>query len=298
MPVGNLGEIGVVGARRLGNSRSFSYPKLRNEFFCVHKDNLMISDSRRLAYCYSSINSILHIPPKSNLLCNSVMDIKQIRKLHLCKAVDAYGTIKALADATGADASHLSQLNSGHRNIGDKFARKMEDALGLEYGAWDQPPKERHEIGERPEAYKNTTPAEIKGWIPLISYVQAGQWTEAIDLYAPGYAEHVLPTTAPHSLHTFALQVEGASMTLPAGVEGRSFPHGMIIYVDPEKEALPGDYVVARYNGDDRVTFKRLMTEEGRPILVPLNPDRQNYPIIRDEFEVIGKVIDASWGGL
>lgn len=143
----------------------------------------------------------------------------------------------------------------------------------------------------------NTAPASIQGWIPLISYVQAGEWSEAIDLYEPGYGEKVMPTTAPHSSSTFALRVEGRSMTLPDGVTGISFPHGMIIYVDPEMEAMPGDYVVARH-GDNHVTFKKLMMEEGRPVLMPLNPDSKQYPVIRCEFEIIGKVIDGSWGGI
>lgn len=143
----------------------------------------------------------------------------------------------------------------------------------------------------------NTTKIKITGWIPLISYVQAGEWGEAIDIYEPGFSEKVSPTTVPHSNKTFALQVEGDSMTLPSGVQGRSFPPGMIIYIDPERESMPGDYVVAKHNGNSRVTFKRLMIEEGRPILVPLNPDRGTHPVIRDEFEVIGRVIDASWGG-
>lgn len=142
------------------------------------------------------------------------------------------------------------------------------------------------------------SPSIIRGWIPLISWVQAGAWSEAVDLYEPGYAEKVVPTSVRHSEFAFALRVEGDSMTLPEGVHGRSFLHGMVIYVDPRKCANPGDYVVARSLATGRVTFKKLHLDEGRPILVPLNPDRAEYPIIRDEFEIIGRVIDAGWGGL
>jgi len=153
------------------------------------------------------------------------------------------------------------------------------------------------EILSSDDGRSNTTPANIQGWIPLISYVQAGEWSEAIDLYEPGYGEKVMPTTVPHSNSTFALRVEGRSMTLPEGVTGISFPHGMIIYVDPEMEARSGDFVVARH-GENHVTFKKLMMEEGRPVLMPLNPDSKQYPVIRCEFEIIGKVIDGSWGGI
>lgn len=159
----------------------------------------------------------------------------------------------------------------------------------------EQMDKARGILGE--ETFLNTAPVQIRGWVPLISYVQAGNWSETIDIYEPGYGEKVLPTTVPHSQHTFALRVEGASMTRPAGMAGPSFPDGIIIYVDPDKEARIKDYVVARFNVN-QATFKQLMLEEGRPVLVPLNPDRNAFPIIREEFEIIGKVIDASWGGL
>lgn len=148
----------------------------------------------------------------------------------------------------------------------------------------------------KPESKYFPEQITIRGWIPLISYIQAGAWSETIDIYEPGYAERVLPTAAPHSKFTFALRVEGWSMTLPVGIPGNSFPPGMIIYVDPERECRPKDLVVARFKGD--ATFKQLILDEGRPVLMPLNPDRKEYPIIRDEFELIGKVIDASLGGL
>lgn len=147
------------------------------------------------------------------------------------------------------------------------------------------------------EVHGNYSAADIRGWVPLISYVQAGQWSEAMDIYEPGYGEKLSPTTVPHSKSTFALRVEGRSMTRPEGAHGPSFPHGMIIYVDPERDCAPGDYVIARFN-DNHATFKQLSLEEGRPVLVPLNPDSKQYPVIRDEFEIIGRVIDGAWGGI
>lgn len=148
------------------------------------------------------------------------------------------------------------------------------------------------------DAHYNVTPVEIRGYIPLISWIRAGEWDDTVDPYEIGDCEKVCPTTVPHSMATFALRVDGDSMTAPIGAR-RSFPHGMIIYVDPEKKTPNnGDFVVARKLGTQTATFKQLTTDEGRPVLKPLNPDRSAYPIIRDEFEIIGKVIDASWGGL
>lgn len=195
-----------------------------------------------------------------------------------------------LAALVGVSKGAVGQWESGSTEPNGKNLTMLSAILGVT--------AEHITSGAPDTAVNNTSPAEIKGWIPLISYVQAGEWAEAIDLYEPGFAEQVLPTTVPHSMSTFALRVEGDSMTKPEGVRGPSFPDGMIIYVDPERVAEKGDFVVAKHNGNQKVTFKQLATEEGRPVLMPLNPDRKQYPVIRDEFEIIGRVIDASWGGL
>jgi len=141
-------------------------------------------------------------------------------------------------------------------------------------------------------------PVQILGWIPLITYAQAGKSkTESFtrDFTA---IDRVRPTTADCSKSTFALKVEGDSMTLPDGVRGHSFPHGIIIYVDPESAPQPDHYVVARSISDNAVNFRRMILDEGRPVLVALNPDKHAYPTIRESFEIIGRVIDATWGGL
>lgn len=224
-----------------------------------------------------------------NIPQTSGMNVTDNRITNLKRLADEYPSAAAFGRKFDINPSYISQLINRHRGFGEKAAREIEMKMGLPPGTLDQPP---------PQPGDNVSSARIEGYVPLISYVQAGEWAEAIDLYEPGYAEQVRATTVPHSMATFALQVEGDSMTLPAGVPGKSFPPGMIIFVDPEREAEVGDFVVARHNGNSKVTFKRLVQEEGRPILVPLNPDRATYPIIRDEFTVIGRVIDASWGGL
>jgi SOS-response transcriptional repressor LexA len=141
-------------------------------------------------------------------------------------------------------------------------------------------------------------PVPIRGWIPLITYAQAGRYkTDGNRLDFSG-SERVRPTTTECSKSTFALRVEGDSMTLPEGVRGHSFPHGIIIYIDSESIAKPDHYVIARSISDGSVNFRQLMLDEGRHVLVALNPDKSAYPTIRGQFEIIGRVIDATWGGL
>jgi SOS-response transcriptional repressor LexA len=105
--------------------------------------------------------------------------------------------------------------------------------------------------------------------VPLISFVAAGNWGDAVDNYAPGDAEAWVETTVPVKRHTYALRVEGDSM------EPR-FPNGAILIVEPEGEAKNGSYVIVRQNGTD-ATFKQLVHDGGRWYLKPVNP---RYPIM------------------
>lgn len=112
----------------------------------------------------------------------------------------------------------------------------------------------------------------IHGRVPLISWVQAGEFCEAVDMFEPGDAEEWLPCPAPHSDRTYALRVRGDSMTSPYPGQ-RSYPEGTIIFVDPEKPVTNGCRVVAKLDGE--VTFKTYVEDMGRSYLRPINP---NYP--------------------
>jgi SOS-response transcriptional repressor LexA len=108
---------------------------------------------------------------------------------------------------------------------------------------------------------------DIRGTVPLISWVRAGNFSEAIDNMQPGEALEWIETTVPIRSHTFALRVEGDSME-------PDFPEGTLLIVEPDMEALPGDFVIAK-NGDD-ATFKQLTRDGGELFLKPKN---ERYPI-------------------
>lgn len=142
--------------------------------------------------------------------------------------------------------------------------------------------KERQGEGEA----SNVEPGpQVKGEVPVISWVQAGHPCEAVDLYYPGQADEWVQTTAPVKRHTFALWVENDSM-MP------TFPPGIRIIVEPEIDAEVGDYVVAR-DKDGHTTFKRLVQDGGDYFLKPLNPDYQMKQL--DGWEVVGVVREAVW---
>jgi SOS-response transcriptional repressor LexA len=110
---------------------------------------------------------------------------------------------------------------------------------------------------------------EVRGRVPLISAVQAGNYKMHVDNLHPGDGEgERISTTVPVKRHTFALRVSGDSME-------PEFKEGAILIVEPDMDAQPGDFVIAK-NGDEETTFKQLMQDGGDWYLKPLNP---RYPI-------------------
>lgn len=214
------------------------------------------------------------------------MNIKEIRRNNAQAIIDKIFSGKAIALARAMGMDNANSIyrsmsdNPSSRGIGNTLARNIEKAAKKPNGWLDQI---HHESNVSEPSVKYQASADV----PLISRVSAGKWSEASDPFQPGDAEGWYPCPANHSASTYALRVWGDSMTAPYG---RSYPEGMIIYVDPEKEAVSGDRVIARVNGDYDVNFKQLIIEGSRRYLKALNP---NWPIITDEFEVIGKVIGA-----
>lgn len=171
-------------------------------------------------------------------------------------------------------------------SIGDiKAAEKLEAASGFN-ALWIAK-------GEGPKFSEkaNTTERQaIDGLVPLISFVQAGVWSEIIDTFQPGDAEEWLPCPVRHSKSTFSLTVEGESMRNPGAKP--SYEPGDIIYVDPERAANPGDRVVVRLDGHKQATFKQLMEEDGRRFLKALNPEwTPRYIELDDDATICGVVI-------
>lgn len=110
----------------------------------------------------------------------------------------------------------------------------------------------------------------IKGYVPLISWVQAGAWCEISDVRTLDDAEIWLPCAASHSPQSYALRVRGLSMFNQH--ERRSFRDGDIIFVDPAKDAENGSLVIAKLMDSQEATFKQLVLEGSRQFLKPLNP--------------------------
>lgn len=105
---------------------------------------------------------------------------------------------------------------------------------------------------------------EIRGKVPLISWVRAGELCETHDNYQPGDADHWMDCPVPHGPRTYCLEISGDSMD-DGGAD--AYRDGEIIFVDPDASPDPGRDVVVR-TPDNKTTFKRLKEDtEGRYLL-------------------------------
>ncbi|MCX2780401.1 LexA family protein [Microbulbifer thermotolerans] len=123
----------------------------------------------------------------------------------------------------------------------------------------------------------NVSPGpEIRRSVPLISWVQAGEWSEVIDMHQPGLADEWRETTANVGPRAFALRVQGDSMTSPSGL---SIPEGSVVIVDPDAVYNNGSIVVAKLEDTQEATLKRLVIDGPNKYLKPLNPAYSVIPI-------------------
>ncbi len=126
---------------------------------------------------------------------------------------------------------------------------------------------------------------KLHGAFPLISWVQAGDWSD-ISLTNVHDADHY-PCPIKCSKSTFLLKVVGKSMT-------PIFTEGELIFVDPEVQATDGKYIVARLEDEDQATFKQLIIEDGQQFLQASNPDwPTKIQPINGNCTIVGVVISS-----
>lgn len=154
--------------------------------------------------------------------------------------------------------------------MGHSLARRIETALGLPFGWIDQPHDAPDQcVAEPAGRYQGASRVRL---FPLISWVQAGDWTDIGETAPDADSIEWLPCAARCGPRAFALRVQGQSM------EPR-FVDGDLIFVDPDAEARHGSFVVVRLDDTQQATFKQLIIEGDRRFLRPLN-DRWPDPII------------------
>lgn len=114
--------------------------------------------------------------------------------------------------------------------------------------------------------------------LPLVGRISAG-----VPVLAEEHVEEMIPV--PRRMvgwhdECFLLTVRGDSMA------GAGIMSGDLVVVRCQPTAEPGEIVVALYG--EEATVKRLILEEGRPVL---KPENEAYRVLRGEFSIIGKVV-------
>lgn len=225
------------------------------------------------------------------------------------------------------DGAHVRQMLSGERPVSEKTIRLIEDLPGMagwftgrpEFASAGAPTFVHHEARHSGAAISAPKGSLIKGmpqkfgnnisadetkidvrnvvpaprdqrYIPVISYVQAGMMTEAVDPFALGDGLETILTDLDLSAQAFALVIEGPSM-LP------EFNEGDKVIIDPACAPRPGDFVVARNRADEATFMKyrpRGTGETGQMVfeLVPLNDDFPTLHSERDHLRLIGVMIE------
>lgn len=228
----------------------------------------------------------------------------QMEFKHRIKAARKYAGLKQgeLADKVGIKQASISDMETGKTGSSSYTASIAAacgvDPLWLETGQGDMRPKESinptdngGNIGPLQVHEATVVPLGDIQRVPLISWVAAGAWSEAIDLYEVGDAEVWMPCPDPIGPRGFALRVEGDSMTSPyPGYE--SYPHGTFIYVDPDVAHKSGDPVVAKLPSSNSATFKIFIEDAGQFYLKPLNPQHPMIPIT-EETHIVGVLVGS-----
>lgn len=200
---------------------------------------------------------------------------------------------KVLATKAGVSQSAISQLETGESgsatNIGSLAAALGVNALWLETG---KGPKRAGDPDSNVEAGPDFRTNRM---YPLISWVQAGAWTELCDNFQPGDADEWRPCHKDLGKCGYLLRAKGDSMTAPPGAE-YSFPDGILLYVNAHVEPLPGKFVIVKRPRTQEATFKRLVMIDGELYLEALNPSWPNrYLKIEEGDQFCGVVMHAGF---
>ena len=127
--------------------------------------------------------------------------------------------------------------------------------------------------------------AAANNYLPLVSMVQAGAWSE---IQEPSVSDTKLyPCPVNCSKYSFVVRVEGYSMM-------NVFVPGDLLYVDPESQPINGSFVIARLDDENQATFKQLIIDGNKKYLKALNPDWPNKFIeINGNCTIVGKLVFA-----
>jgi SOS-response transcriptional repressor LexA len=170
-------------------------------------------------------------------------------------------TQEGLAERVGVTQGAIAHWLGGRREPPLDMIQKVLKELDLP----------RMDVGATPEPSNvaATIQPKMSFRYPVISWVSAGAWAEAVEPFPPGFSDRYEISDYNSKGAAFWLDVKGDSMTAPTGT---SVPEGMMILVDTEADVKPGKLVIAKLPSSNEATFKKLVEDGGIRYLKPLNP--------------------------
>lgn len=219
--------------------------------------------------------------------------IAEIRLANLERLIKEMGTQDRVAEFGSTSSVYLSQIRNSApdsktgklRVMGDEMARKLEIGCNKPRGWMDNFRSEEeaaiaklysglasdvHHFVQQSRAEYNVVPVAFLAKIPVLSWVQAGEFSEEHDPYPEGAVEDWVNSPVKAGSRAFALKVRGQSMYNPTGKP--SFSEGDIIFCDPDRNAQHKSLVICRLDDQKEATFKRLLIEGDTKMLEALNP--------------------------
>lgn len=197
-------------------------------------------------------------------------------------------TQKALALKAGVEQPVISQLETG-KNLQSAHLPKIAHACGVS-AIWlsENIGQMINSVAAESNVGESRQPVESYRY-PVISWVAAGAWAEAVEPYPAGFSDRYEFSEYDSKGAAFWLEVKGDSMTSPVG---QSITEGTLILVDTEAEAAPGKLVIAKLPDSNEATFKKLVNDGGKLFLKPLNPSWRIEPFTED-CRIVGVVVRA-----
>ena len=224
-----------------------------------------------------------------NLHCMQTNGESLKDRIH-AKRVELNMSQQQLAERAKVSQVTIQHLESG-RNATSKRLVDIAKALGVS-AEWltsgqDSSISTPRELDREPSNVSMAAQPNQIFRYPVISWVAAGEWAEAVEPFPPGFSDRYEMSDYDSKGPAFWLEVKGDSMTSPVG---QSVPEGMLILVDTEAEVRPGKLVIAKLADSNEATFKKLVEDGGRSYLKPLNPA---YPITlcAEDCRIIGVAV-------
>lgn len=204
--------------------------------------------------------------------------IRNLKKLMILKGMSQV-MLGKIVNVSGAAVSHWF---SGKNGITYDNLYQIADFFNMSVDEFYRDP----ETGESQQYTDNMRYNYSKNRLPLLSWVQAGVWSESTVYTDIQYIDTPLKSK---NEKCFVLQVRGDSMSRATG---KSYFDGCYILVNPQcsknKEDLNHKVVVAR--DGNNATLKEFILDGNTPYLRPYNT---TYPtlVVTETTEIIGVVV-------